>query len=89
MLHRISKTKNPSFIIGDFNIDKLKMTDTATTFLNAMSSIYFNPNINNPTRLSKEGKFTSLMENIIGKTTNVSFSGTILYDICDHLRIFY
>ena len=28
ILHKLSKTKNPSFMMGDFNIDMLNMTDT-------------------------------------------------------------
>ena len=72
----------------DFNIDMLNMTDTTTTFLNTMSSSYFKPNISNPTRLNNDGKFTALMDNIFSNTTNYSFSGTIVYDISDHLPIF-
>ena len=58
ILHKLSNTKHPSFIMGDFNIDMLNMTDTTTTFLNTISSFYFKPNILNPTRLIDEGKFT-------------------------------
>ena len=52
-----------------------------------MSSFYLKPN--NPTRLNKEGKLTSLIDNILTNTTKDSFSGTIVYDISDHLPIFY
>ena len=89
ILHRLSKAKNPSFIMGDFNIDMLNMTDTTTTFLNTMSTFYFKPNIFNPTRLNNDGKFTSLIDNIFTNTTNDSFSGIIVYDISDHFPIFY
>ena len=82
-------TKNPSFIMGDFNIDMLNITESTTTFLNTMSAFYFKPNILNPTRLNNEGKFTSLIDNIFTNTTNDSFSGNIVYDISDHLPIFY
>ena len=75
--------------MGDFNIDMLTMTDTTTTFLNTMSTFYFKPNIFSPTRLNNDGKFTSLIDNIFTNTTNDSFSGTIVYDISDHLPIFY
>ena len=81
--------KNPSSIMGDFNIDMLNITDTTTTFLNTMSTFYFKPNILNPTRLNNDGRFTSLIDNIFTNTTNDSFSGTIVYDISDHLPIFY
>ena len=76
-------------MIGDFNIDMLNMTDTTTTFLDTMSTFYFKPNIHSPTRLNSDGKFTSLIDNIIANTTNDSFSETIVYDISDHLPIFY
>ena len=89
ILHKLSKTKNPSFIMGDFNTYMLNMTDTTTTFLNTMSSFYFKPNILNRTRLNNNGKFTSLIDNILSNMTNDSFSGTIVYDISDHLPIFY
>ena len=89
ILHKLSKTKNLTFIMGDFNIDMLTMTDTTTTFLNTMSTFYFKPNILSPTRLNNDGKFTSLIDNIFTNTTNDSFSGTIVYDISDHLPIFY
>ena len=89
ILHKLSKTKIPTFILGDFNIDMLNMTDTTTTFLNTMSTFYFKPNIFSPTRLNNDGKFTSLIDNILTNMTNDSFSGTIVYDISDHLPIFY
>ena len=89
ILHKLSNTINPSFTMGDFNIDMLTMTDTTTTFLNIMSTFYFKLNIFSPTRLNNDGKFTSLIDNILANTTNDSFSGTIVYDISDHLPIFY
>ena len=84
ILHKLSKTKNLTFIMGDFIIDMLTMTDTTTTFLNIMSTFYFKPNIFSPTRLNNDGKFTSLIDNIFTNTTNDSFSGTIVYDNSDH-----
>ena len=89
ILHKLSKTKNPSFIMVDFNIDMLTLTDRTTTFLNTMSTFYFKPNIPSPTGLNNDGKFTSLIDNIFANTTNDSFSGTIVYDISDQLHIFY
>ena len=75
--------------MGDFNIDMLTMTDTTITFLNTMSTFCFKPHIFSPTRLNNDGKFTSLIDNIFTNTTNDYFSGTIVYDISDHLPIFY
>ena len=65
------------------------MTNTTTTFLNTMSFFYFKPNFSYPTRLNDDGKFTSLIDNTFTNTTNDSFSETIVYDISDHLPIFY
>ena len=89
ILQRLSKTKNPSFIMSDLNIDMLNMTDTTTTFLNTMSTFCIKPNIIRPTRLNNHIKFTSLIDNIFTNTTNDSFSGTIVYDISDHLPILF
>ena len=79
ILHKLSNTKNRSFIMSDFNIDMLNITDTTTTFLNTMSTFYFKPNIINPIKENNEGKFTSLIDNIFSNTTNDSFSGTMLH----------
>ena len=38
--------------------------------------------------MNNDGKFTSLIDNIFTNPTNDSFSGTIVYDISDHLPIF-
>ena len=65
------------------------MTETTTTFLNTISTFYFKLNIFSPTRLNNDGKFASLIDNIFTNTNNDSFSGTIVYDISDHLPIFY
>ena len=83
------KTKNPSFIIGDFNIDMLNKTDTTITFQNTMSTFYLKPNILSPTRLNNDEKFPSLIDNIIANSTNDSSSGTIVFDISNNLPIFY
>ena len=54
-----------------------------------MSTFHFKPNIHNPTRRNSDGKFDTLIVNIITKTTNDSFSGTTVHDFSDHLPIFY
>ena len=88
ILHMLSKTKSPSYIMGDFNIGMLNITDTTTTFLNTMSFFYLKPHIFNPTRLNTEENFTLLIDNIFINSNNDSLSGTIVYDISDHLTIF-
>ena len=89
MLYEISKTKNSSYVMGDLNVDMLSMTDTTVTFLNTMSSYYFNHHICSPTKLNTEGKFTLLIDTIYYNTTIDSFSGTIAYVISGHLPMFY
>ena len=75
--------------MADFNIDILNKTDTTITFQNTMSTFCLKPNIHSPIRLNNDEKFPSLIDNIIANTTNDSFSGTIVYDISNHLTIFY
>ena len=54
-----------------------------------MYSCCFKPHISTPIRLNNEGNYASLIDNIFSNTNNESFSGTISYDISDHLPIYY
>ena len=80
--------QKPCYIVGDFNI-KLLNTETSANFLDLRSSYCFKPHISTPTRLNNEGNYASLIDNIVSNTNNESFSGTICYDISDHLPIYY
>ena len=81
--------KNPCYIVGDFNINLLN-SETSANFFDLMNSSYcLKPHISTPTRLNNEGNYTSLIDNISSNTNNESFSGTISYDISDHLPIYY
>ena len=80
--------KNPCYIVGDFKINLLN-SETSANFLDLMSSYCFKPHISTPTRLNNEGNYTSLIDNVFSNTNNESFSGTICYDISDHLPIYY
>ena len=86
--NNIIMNKNPCYIVGDFNINLLN-PETSTNFLNLMSSYCYKPHISTPTRLNNEDNYTSLIDNIFSNTNNESFSGTISYDISDHLPIYY
>ena len=81
--------KGVCYIMGDFNVNLLNNTDSSTNFLNLMASSYFKPHIFIPTTLINDGYFTSLIDNIFCNTNNQSISGTIAYDISDHLPIFF
>ena len=80
--------KNPCYIVGDFNINLLN-SETSANFFDLMSSYCLKPHISTPTRLNNEGNYTSLIDNISSNTNNESFSGTISYDISNHLPIYY
>ena len=80
--------KNPCYIVGDFNINLLN-SETSANFINLISYYCFRPHISTPTRLNNEANYTSLIDNIFSNTNNESYSGTICYDISDHLPIYY
>ena len=88
ILQNIAINKNPCYIFGDFNINLLN-SETSANFLDPMSSYCFKPHISTPTRLNNEGNYTSSIDNIFSNTNNESYSGTISYDISDHLPIYY
>ena len=88
ILQNITMNKNPCYIVGDFNINLLNSENSAN-FLDLMSSYCFKPRISTPTRLNNEGNYTSSIDNIFSNTNNESYSGTISYDISDHLPIYY
>ena len=88
ILHSISSENKTSYIIGDFNINLLCNTDSSVNFLNIMSSFCFWQCIHTPTRLISDDNVTSLINNIFSNTYIQLHSGTISYDISDHLPIF-
>ena len=88
ILQNIIMNQKPCYIVGDFNINLLN-TETSANYLDLMSSYCFRPHISTLTRLNNEGDYTSLIDNIVSNTNNESFSGTICYDISNHLPIYY
>ena len=88
ILQNITININPCYIVVDFNINLLN-SETSANFLDLMSSYCFKPHISTPTRLNNEGNYTSSIDNIFSNTNNESYSGTISYDISDHLPIYY
>ena len=88
ILHNITGENKTSYIIGDVNVNLLGNTDLSINFLNTMSSFCFRQCIHTPTRLNTDGNFTSLVDNIYSNIYMQLHSGTISYDISDHLHIF-
>ena len=80
---------NAWYIMGEFHINLLNSIVSGTNFFNIMATSYLKPHILISTRLNNEGYFTSLIDNIFCNTNNKSISGTIAYDISDHLPIFF
>ena len=80
---------NPSYIVGDFNINLLS-SETSANFLDLMSSYCSKTHISTPTRLNNEGNYAFLIDNIFRNTNNESFSGTFSHlVISDHPPIYY
>ena len=75
-------------IMGDFNIDLLKLTTEKPTqlFLNNMISHSMFPCIRNPTRITDNS--ATLIDNIFLNAINYEFSSAIVYsDISDHYPV--
>ena len=75
-------------IMGDFNIDLLHTSHSATEeFLNTLETHFFNPHILQPTRITHHS--ATLIDNIfLNSITHHTISGNIYYDLTDHLPNF-
>ena len=74
---------------GDFNLDLLKIDSHTMTdnFLNIMGSIFFQPYILQPTRITDHS--ATLIDNIFfNSIEHFTISGNIVYDLTDHLANF-
>ena len=79
-LNAINKAKHKCFIMGDFNIDILNLTDQQTElFTNTMFSFNYYPLINKPTRLG-ETSFT-VLDHIWTNITNTEVKVVLLFTI--------
>ena len=84
MLLHISHENKICSIVGDFNIDLLKVDtrDDYNTYLNVLSSNLFTPYIKQPTKPIP----TTLIDNIFLNSTEFSsYSGNITIQLADHL----
>ena len=83
-------SKSNIFILGDFNIDLLRINDNSVfkDFLDNMFSLGFNPSITLPTRITEAT--ATLIDNIFTNESKImQSSGIILSDISDHFPYFY
>ena len=84
ILQKISSEKKQCILMGDFNIDLLKIdiNNDSSIFYNDLTSHFFTPYILQPTRLQSK----SLIDNIFFNSLEYhSHSGNLLYEISDHL----
>lgn len=82
-----SINKYSLFLGGDFNIDQIKTSKPGNEFLSILESCGFKNVITVPTRITPSSE--SLVDLIITNTGNfVGNSGTLAYEISDHLPIF-
>jgi hypothetical protein len=89
IMSSISRSKKHCYVMGDFNLDLLRLSDHVPTqeFIDCLFSYAFYPLISNPTRITAHT--ATLIDNIF--TNQISeniFNGIILNDISDHLPIF-
>ena len=88
-LHIISQEKKDIYIMGDYNIDLLSLTNqnTSSRFLNNLSSFSLQPHINKYTRITATS--STLIDNIFSNIVDdESINGILYYDISDHLPVF-
>ena len=89
LLHKIDSQKKKCFLMGDFNIDLLKIEENQHTndILNHMFSSSFFPLISRPTRITSRS--ATLIDNIFVNSLEDNFtSGLLFTDLSDHLPIF-
>ena len=85
-------TQYPCYIMGDFNLDRLKHDKhpPTETFLDIMHANSFIPIINRPTRVTRDT--CTLIDNIYTNnynTKNDNYSGLLTTDISDHFPVFH
>ena len=90
VLSKINTSSHSCFIMGDFNLDLMKIGSNShvDNFLDVLHSYSLYPIIESPTRVTSSS--ASLLDNIFtnhGNCTCMS-SGVLISDISDHLPIF-
>lgn len=88
-IEKIDRENELSIILGDFNLDLLKLDSHPDTenFLNTLGSLSFQPHILQPTRITNHSQ--TLIDNIFfNSLEHLTLSGNIVYDLTDHLPNF-
>ena len=87
-IDKIHREKKLCLIMGDFNIDLLKITSHTVSdeFLSSLGS-FFHPQILQPTRITDHS--STLIDNIfLNSIEHFVISGNVVYDLTDHLPNF-
>ena len=87
-LNNIDTEHKQVYIMGDFNIDILKYTNsTISSFLSVIYSHFFIPLIDKPSRVT--ARSMSLIDNIFTNNFDLNVSSGLFYnDISDHFPVF-
>ena len=85
----ISKERKHCILMGDFNIDLIKvdMQNQTKDFVHSLYTNAFYPTISKPTRVTEHS--ATLLDNIITNITGYCMKSGVLYnDISDHFPVF-
>ena len=85
----ISKERKHCILMGDFNLDLIKVDNNNQTkdFVHSLYTNAFYPTISKPTRVTEHS--ATLLDNIITNITGYSIKSGVLYnDISDHFPVF-
>ena len=86
LLKRLSKENKQIYLLGDYNLDLLKVnSNKVLSIMNIISLYGFYVQINIPTRISKTS--ATLIDNILANTNELQ-SGVLYSSITDHLPVF-
>ena len=88
-IEKIHHENKQCLIMGDFNIDLLRIDDHSDSenFINTLGSFCFQPQIIQPTRITSHS--ATLIDNIFfNSIEHFIISGNIVYDLTDHLPNF-
>ena len=86
LLEKLNKEDKLCFLMGDFNIDLIKMDSKlhSSQFYNTMCSYFFSPLILQPTRVTEKSR--TFIDNIFFNSfAFTTISGNITHSISDHL----
>lgn len=89
-LHKFEKEKKRKYILGDFNVDLLKIdnNENSASYFDTLTSHLFIPHIIHPTRITSTTK--TIIDNIFSNSTNYQegISGNLTTRLSDHLAQF-